>query len=705
MNNAVRETVHAFLSDVHAAAAKACEGLDNPGLLQLVRIHPATGRIGVARFKIGDVDAMTDLAIADAEGGHNSYVEARTVRNDAAKRGASDETVAVFALVIDRDADKGVAGVQFVEPTMRVETSPGNAHDWLALNKALSYEDAEKLGAAIRKAVGADTDSGVPTQPYRVAGTPNFPNASKRQRGRTVCGTHYQNGGPTWNFDELLKAVGGELIVDDAPQASPVDTAPTGEIDAIVEKLVAEALPKGKRSTRFANAVKLAVERGMTAADFEALCRANPQGCAQKYLPPERRDVLGKRIAEIWKPRAVEVAAHDAFGAGLVKQLLENFPARRDATETTEGGIKTRLLQSSAEFVEGFKPPDYLIDGLLQRRYIYSMTAPTGTGKTCIALRIAAHVSLGIELAGREVEKGSALYFAGENPDDVRTRWIKQCEDLGQSPDKMDVVFLPGTPPISNKDIRKRIDTEAADHGPFSLVIIDTSAAYFLGDDENSNAQLAAHARMLRSFVNLPGGPTILVTCHPIKSFDPSNLLPRGGGAFLNEVDGNLVCLKEPGSSVVTLDTHGKFRGPDFAPFSFKLVSGTSEKLKDTKGRHVETITAEPITQEDKSALEDIGRDRQNDLLVGMKTNSGLSLSELADKLGWFYKNGGPNTSLVHRLMGKLAKDKLVVKKRDHYELTKKGTEAADDIAAAPPSPALGWLNTLGKKPDKVGGI
>ena len=93
-------------------------------------------------------------------------------------------------------------------------------------------------------------------------------------------------------------------------------------------------------------------------------------------------------------------------------------------------------------------------------------------------------------------------------------------------------------------------------------MVIDTSAAYFLGDDENSNAQLAAHARMLRSFVNLPGGPTILVTCHPVKNFDMNNLLPRGGGAFLNEVDGNLVCLKEPDSHAVTLDTHGKFRGP-----------------------------------------------------------------------------------------------------------------------------------------------
>ena len=227
-----------------------------------------------------------------------------------------------------------------------------------------------------------------------------------------------------------------------------------------------------------------------------------------------------------------DTIARDRLGKSLVRGL-------------TKAG-KQQLLQSSAEFVAGFVPPDYLVDGLLQRRYIYSLTAPTGSGKTAIALRIVAHIALGLELAGREVDQGRVLYFAGENPDDVRARWIKQCEELGQDPDEMDVVFLAGTPAIADKVIRKQIDDEAGKFGDFKLVVIDTSAAYFKGDDENSNTQLGTHARMLRSFVDLPGGPTILVTCHPTKNFDPLNLLPRGGGAFLNEVDGtSWPCVKQ----------------------------------------------------------------------------------------------------------------------------------------------------------------
>ena len=169
-----------------------------------------------------------------------------------------------------------------------------------------------------------------------------------------------------------------------------------------------------------------------------------------------------------------------AFGA-LLKEKLPQAAAGAakgsGAGNRSDSGEKppvTNLMQTSAEFVAGYVPPDYLIDGLLQRRYVYSFTAPTGGGKTSIALLIAAHVAQRPVLAGREVEKGRVLFFAGENPDDVRTRWIMLCEEMKIDPDSMDVVFMPFTLDLSEQTIRERIDAEAAEHGPFSLLIVDT---------------------------------------------------------------------------------------------------------------------------------------------------------------------------------------------------------------------------------------
>jgi hypothetical protein len=349
--------------------------------------------------------------------------------------------------------------------------------------------------------------------------------------------------------------------------------------------------------------------------------------------------------------------------------------------------LKTKLMQSSAEFVAGYVPPDYLIDGLLQRRYVYSLTAPTGSGKTAIALLIAAHVSRGLPLGNREVEKGRVLMFAGENPDDVRSRWILLCEKMGIEPNAMDVVFMPFVRTLSEDQVRKQIDAEAEEHGPFSLLIVDTSAAYYSGDDENDNVALGNHARMLRTFVDLPGGPTIIVTCHPTKNANMENLLPRGGGAFLAEVDGNLVAIKDDAEMTVAITWHGKFRGPDFPPFSFKLVRSRSEKLVDTKGRKIWSVFAEQIYDEEKEDIARQGNQEQDALLRTMLDYPGFSLKEFAEHLGWHTKTGGehgmggePNKVKVQRMMEGLKKLKLVEKRRDgHYVLTDKGTKEAEN--------------------------
>src|SRR6478735_9199677 len=72
-----------------------------------------------------------------------------------------------------------------------------------------------------------------------------------------------------------------------------------------------------------------------------------------------------------------------------------------------------RLILSSAGFVQGFVPPDYVIFGLLQRRFLYSITGKTGAGKTAILLLIAAHVAEGKKIVDRDVEKGRVVYLAG----------------------------------------------------------------------------------------------------------------------------------------------------------------------------------------------------------------------------------------------------------------------------------------------------
>jgi hypothetical protein len=346
---------------------------------------------------------------------------------------------------------------------------------------------------------------------------------------------------------------------------------------------------------------------------------------------------------------------------------------------STKKNAPPPMIQSSAQFTRGFVPPDYLVDGILQRRFCYSLTASTGTGKTAILLRLAVHVALGRAIGNIPVEKGKVLYLAGENPDDHRMRWIGLSQEMGFNDQEIEVHFIPGVFKISQ--MRSRIMEEMKRIGDFALIVIDTSAAYFEGDESNSNSQMAAHARMLRSLCEAPGGPCVAIACHPIKNAADDNLLPYGGGAFLNEVDGNLIAKKA--DSAVAVHWLGKFRGPEFSEVLFRLRTIRCDRLKDSKGRILPTVVAEPMGDEAREDMAATARSQEDDLLRVLAQTPEASQASLATILGWVMRDGKPYKVLVARVLKSLEIAKLIKKERDGYSLTPAGQKAVANLKPA----------------------
>jgi hypothetical protein len=335
------------------------------------------------------------------------------------------------------------------------------------------------------------------------------------------------------------------------------------------------------------------------------------------------------------------------------------------------------LIQSSGDFVRGFVPPDYLLDGVLQRRFVYSITAQTGVGKTAVAMLIAAHVATGRKLGNLDVEKGTVLYFAGENPTDIQMRWLGSTRSMGIDPETTDVHFVPGATPLSG--IAQRIDAEVARKGlrP-ALVVVDTAAAYFEGDDENSNTQAVEHARRMRSLTNLPGGPTVIILCHPTKRAAADDLIPRGGGAFLNEVDGNIALRKQ--DTLIGAEVQGKFRGREFAPLHFELNTVYHPLLKDARGRDIPTVVAKAIDDSTKQRMADTSRRSEDLLLRVIFDQPGASLRTWASAMGWVDAKGQPQAMRVSRACEALAKVKMVEKHRDAWRCTPAGEKELNKL-------------------------
>jgi hypothetical protein len=285
-----------------------------------------------------------------------------------------------------------------------------------------------------------------------------------------------------------------------------------------------------------------------------------------------------------------------------------------------------------------------------------------------------ASTALGRVFAGRDVQQGAVLMLVGENPDDVRMRWMALAEQMGFDEEEIPVTFMPGVFSVANSFAR--IWKAADDAGGFALVVVDTSSAYFEGDEENSNKQLGDHARALRKLTDLPGSPCVLVNCHPTKSVTTHDaLLPRGGGAYIAEMDGNLTAWKEDGT--VKVHWAGKFRGPDFEPLFFEMVTVTTRRLVNSKGRQMPTVIAKPLTEMDQKVRTDAADQDKQRLLRVMADHPGASMSDLAKQAGWFGRSGAPNKAKVQRLLADVSSQKLVQKELNTYVLTVAGSKAA----------------------------
>jgi hypothetical protein len=349
-------------------------------------------------------------------------------------------------------------------------------------------------------------------------------------------------------------------------------------------------------------------------------------------------------------------------------------------------GDEKHLILSSGEFIRGFITPDYLLDGVLLRGFVYALTALTGHGKTALALLLSVSVAMGTTFANREVAKGRVLYFAGENPDDVRMRWIGMAEKLGFDADEIEVCFIPDVYDI--KLIEARIHAEVEDVGGVALVIIDTSPAYFAGENENDNPEMIAHAQMLYRLRLLPGKPTVIALCHPVKNAAKDNLIPRGGGGFINAIDGNLTAWRGE-DGIVSIGQQGKYRGSEFEPMQFELITVNAAKLMDSKGRQIPTVTAKALSSEDASKKFAKTRSDGDAVLLKLhqiRTGPGITGPDLARALMWWTGDNQPNRMRVTRAIVALNPNKsgqLVESNRGGYSLTAKGIKAAEALMRA----------------------
>jgi hypothetical protein len=360
-------TVRQFIAIISAHARQVINGAGPKGVLQLCRINPIDESVVPSRFTLDDIENMVKTAVADALAGHNAYIEARTVRDGlrGRQRGTFEDTAWVFGLVADCDADKNKGGNITVRPSLVIETSPGNFHFWYLFTRAISATQAKLIGDAIRASSGTDQDTGVITQCYRVAGTPNFPSAAKQARGRiTIEATRIvEQTGRLWDPDELLAAF-SRVASAAAVAAPPIDyeaTLPEELLKDIREGGVGKGNDKS-RSALFQSVIDQLKRRHWTVEDIFALLEKYPNGVAKKYVKRLRREVERSYAKAVSGVVLVATAAPTGASSGGASTA-----AAPQGTAASASASVSATASASATAAIRILPTIRLIDGQLPR--------------------------------------------------------------------------------------------------------------------------------------------------------------------------------------------------------------------------------------------------------------------------------------------------------------------------------------------------
>jgi len=146
-------------------------------------------------------------------------------------------------------------------------------------------------------------------------------------------------------------------------------------------------------------------------------------------------------------------------------------------------------FKTLVDFCREYVPLAYAVEPLLRTSALYTLTARTGHGKTAFLIVTALAIATGRpDILGLEVARGRVAFLTFENPDDVRMRFMIAAFLLNIDLDEIAGSIVVLDIRIKPEEVLAKIQ-KLADADPFTLIIVDTFAAFFDGNDTNDATQ------------------------------------------------------------------------------------------------------------------------------------------------------------------------------------------------------------------------
>ena len=631
--------------------------LTQPAVFE-IRAFKEGANTQTAKFSPDWIDEAVDWAENMNGLGFNICAVRNPIRADLSGSAKDDDIIASFFLWADCDDPASAGNVHRFDgpkwsaavvtgtvPAVRVHTY------WQLETPCTDMTEWRAMQETIAAHFGSDKTVVNPSRIMRVGGTVSYPAKHKQDRGYikelTTTRTQYDEERKPVTIDQMRRVFGAATFAQKPADGFKVDLGPQ-PMDR--ERTAIQALSGQEWNNAVLRLVGSYIRKGLSDAEIHAL--TDPL-TLPGYTVQDTRDEVQDMIDR--------TRANPKFeGAG-----------QEEKKPQTTLPTKSISILSSAEFTGTMTPPVYIVDGILQQGRAHSFTGYTGHGKTTLALHLMICVALGENFCDAECEAGSTLFIAGENPDNVRYQYAAAIAAIDKKPDEVPANFLPGHFQMSAQE--DELHEQCARIPNLRLIIIDSLQSFFEGESDNSNVKMIQAAQRFRRLAeHLPSQPAVIVIAHPAgKKADRSNLMPRGGSSFTNELDGNFTVWAEPDGTQV-MHWEGKHRGPPFEPLHMTMVDCEFDHIADHKGRPMPLkYTRQQLIIEQANAAHK-AEQRDREALAVLANEPRTSVRALAENLR-------VSRSTAQRTIDTLKDEKLIRRKQKGWHLTDDGRAFLDD--------------------------
>ncbi|HBB9603759.1 TPA: AAA family ATPase [Escherichia coli] len=335
---------------------------------------------------------------------------------------------------------------------------------------------------------------------------------------------------------------------------------------------------------------------------------------ARVYIAGEIEPIQINAIAE-------KLALAGVQEAKLYKGITDREPENwrdylqriRDGESLVINGGKRKITLPISWGSEGFDAQQsYVIKGLIPAESLCSTYGASGSYKSFLAISWSCHVATGMAWGGRRVSKGAVIYIAGEGSMGVKRRvkaWEITHDKVVTDLCIVNAPVFPASPDYVEQVIRTAGLVKSRTGENVRLIVIDTLARCFGGNDENDSRDMGAFIQGCDA-IKQATGATVLVVHHSGKDETKG---ARGSSAFRAALDAEYRISRENSEVTALVAACTKMKDaeePKESAYDLKSV----EVFTDTDGEEIVSMVVidVPRAPAELERIEEAGNKTEN---------------------------------------------------------------------------------------------